>query len=131
MNKLISTLFATVLTISAFSVSAATTPENTDDASNLGTADSPQHKQQENRTDKGPTDVNQGATDSDASNLGNADSPQHVEQNKRTEKGPAQDLKERNANKNKVLKAKEENHGTTKGNQIQPAEPNAAAPAVK
>lgn len=97
MNKLISTLFATVLTISAFSVTAATTPDNTDDASSLGTADS----------------------------------PQHVEQNKRTEKGPAQDLKARHAKKNKVLKAKEENHGTTKGNQIQPAEPDTAAPAVK
>lgn len=131
MNKLIATLFAAALTISAFSVTAATTTENTDDASNLGTANSPQHKLQENRTDKGSTDVNQGATDSDASSLGNADSPQHVEQNKRTDKGPAQDLKARHAKKNTVLKAKDENHGTTKGNQIQPAEPETAAPAVK
>ena len=131
MNKLISTVFATVLTVSAFSANAATSPDNKDDASNLGTADSPQIKQQQNRTDKGPTGVNQGATENDASNLGNADSPQHVEQNKRTDKGPAQDLKARNANKNKVLTTKEENHGTTKGNQIQPTEPETAAPAVK
>lgn len=131
MNKLISALFATVLTVSAFSVTAATTPENTDDASDLGTADSPQIQQQQNRTDKGATGVNQGATEDDASNLGNADSPQHVEQNKRTDKGPAQDLKARNANKNKVLKAKEENHGTTKGNKVQPTSPEAAAPAQK
>ena len=131
MNKLISTLFATVLTISTFSAIAATTPENADDASSIGTAESPQHKQQEMRTDKGSTDMNQGATESDASNLGNAGSPQHVEQNKRTDKGPAQDLKARHAKKNKVLKAKEANQGTTKGNQLQPAEPETAAPAVK
>jgi len=30
-----------------------------------------------------------------------------------------------------VLKEKEDNHGKTKGNQIQPTEPEAAAPAVK
>ena len=93
MNKLISTLFATALTISAFSAIAATTPENADDASSIGTAESPQHKQQEMRTDKGATDVNQGATNSDASSLGNADSPQHVEQNKRTDKGQLKTLK--------------------------------------
>jgi len=59
MNKLISTLIATVLTISTFSAIAATTPENADDASSIGTAESPQHKQQEMRTDKGSTDMNE------------------------------------------------------------------------
>ncbi len=131
MNKLIPTLFALALTMSAFSAIAATTPENADDASSLGTSSSPQHKQQQNRTEKGATDVNQGATESDASSLGNAASPQHVEQNKRTDKGPAQDLKARHAKKNKVLREKEDNQGTTKGNQIQPTEPETAAPAVK
>jgi len=75
MNKLISTLFVAALTINTFYAIAATTPENADDASSLGTSASPQHNQQENRTEKGATDVNQGATSSDASSLGNVDSP--------------------------------------------------------
>ena len=131
MDKLISALFATVLTIGSASAFAATSTDNKDDASTLGTAESPQVQQQQNRTDKGPTDTYQNAPSDKASNLGNSESPQIVEQNKRTDKGPAQDLKTRNAKKNKVLKAKEENHGTTKGNQIQPTEPDTAAPATK
>ena len=131
MNTLISTLFASVLTVGSVSAFAATSTDNTDDASTLGTAESPQVQRQQNRTDKGPTDVYQNAPSDDSSNLGNADSPQVVEQSKRTDKGPAQDLKARNAKKNKVLKTKEENHGTTKGNQIQPAQPETAAPATK
>ncbi len=38
--------------MSAFSVSAATTPENTDDGSAIGTSDTPQIKQQDKRIDK-------------------------------------------------------------------------------
>jgi len=131
MNKLISALFATVLTIGSASAFAATGTDNKDDASALGTAESPQVERQQNRTDKGPTDVYQTAPSDNSSNLGNIDSPQVVEQNKRTDKGPAQDLKARNADKNKVLKSKAENHGTTKGNKIQPTEPDSAAPATK
>lgn len=131
MNKLISTLFVTALTIGSASVFAATSTDNKDDASTLGTSESPQIKQQQNRTDKGASEVYQTAPSDNSSNLGNSNSPQVVEQNERTDKGPAQDLKARNADKNKVLKAKEDNHGTTKGNQIQPTQPESAAPATK
>ena len=41
--------------MSAFSVSAATTPENTDDGSAIGTSDTPQIKHQDKRIDKGTT----------------------------------------------------------------------------
>ncbi|MES2501920.1 MAG: hypothetical protein V4545_04885 [Pseudomonadota bacterium] len=131
MNKLISALFATVLTIGSASAFAATSPDNKDDASTLGTSESPQVKQQQNRTDKGASEVYQTAPSDNSSNLGNSNSPQVVDQSERTDKGPAQDLKARNADKNKVLKAKEDNHGTTKGNQIQPTQPESAAPATK
>ena len=52
MNKLISSVFFTALFVSAFPVNAATTPENTDDGSALGTSDTPQIKQQDKRIDK-------------------------------------------------------------------------------
>ena len=52
MTKTITSVFLTALLASAFSVSAATTPENTDDASALGTSDTPQIKQQDRRIDK-------------------------------------------------------------------------------
>lgn len=97
MNKLISTIFAASLTLSTFSVYAATTPDNTDDASSIGTAESPQHKLQDKRTDK----------------------------------GPSENTTQKHHKKNKVMKEKETNGGTTKGNQIQPTEPEGAAPAVK
>ncbi|MES2546904.1 MAG: hypothetical protein V4575_04300 [Pseudomonadota bacterium] len=131
MNKLISTLFATALTIGSASAFAATSPDNKDDASTLGTSESPQVQQQQNRTDKGPNDVYQNAPSDDSSNLGNSESPQVKQQQDRTDKGPAQDVKARNAQKNKVLKTKEENHGTTKGNKVQPTEPETAAPVTK
>ncbi len=131
MNKLISYLFAAALTASAFSVYAATTPDNTDDGSHIGTSESLQHKQQDYRTDKGPTELSTDAVKDDSSSLGNADSPQHVQQNRRTEKGVSQNPSERQTKKNKVMKAKEKNSGTTKGNQIQPTEPENAAPATK
>ena len=52
MNKTITSAFLTALLVSAFSATAATTPENTDDASALGTSDTPQIKQQDKRIDK-------------------------------------------------------------------------------
>ncbi len=131
MNKLISTIFAASLTLSTFSVYAATTPDNTDDASSIGTAESPQHKLQDKRTDKGPTEVNSDSLKNDGGNLGNSETPQHVEQNKRTDKGPSENTTQKHHKKNKVMKEKETNGGTTKGNQIQPTEPEGAAPAVK
>ncbi|HYN54278.1 MAG TPA: hypothetical protein VES38_06205 [Methylotenera sp.] len=130
MNELISNLFAATLTFSAFSVYAATTPDNIDDGSNIGTSESPQHKQQSNRTDKGPTEMSTDAVKDDGSNLGTAESPQHVKQNKRTDKGAVQNPSERHVEKNKVMQEKDNNKGTTKGNQIQPTEPENAAPAV-
>lgn len=54
MKNLISTILATALTVITLSVYAATPPDNTDDASSIGTSESPQHKLQENRTDKDP-----------------------------------------------------------------------------
>ena len=56
MNKLISGIFAATLTLGAISVYAATTPNNTDDGSSIGTSESPQHKQQSMRTNKGNTE---------------------------------------------------------------------------
>ena len=52
MNKTITSAFLTALLVSAFSVTAATTPENSDDASALGTSDTPQIKHQDKRIDK-------------------------------------------------------------------------------
>lgn len=52
MNKTITSAFLTALVVSAFSANAATKPENTDDASALGTSDTPQIKQQDLRIDK-------------------------------------------------------------------------------
>ena len=55
MTKTITSVFLTALLMSAFSVSAATTPENTDDGSALGTSDTPQIKHQDKRIDKSST----------------------------------------------------------------------------
>ena len=55
MNKTITSVFLTALLVSSFSVSAATTPENTDDGSAIGTSDTPQIKHQDRRIDKGMT----------------------------------------------------------------------------
>ena len=52
MTKTITSVFFTALLMSAFSVSAATTPENTDDGSAIGTSDTPQIKHQDKRIDK-------------------------------------------------------------------------------
>ena len=53
MNKTLINLVATVFLTSSISVFAATTPDtNKDDASNLGTSDTPQIKQQDKRMDK-------------------------------------------------------------------------------
>lgn len=55
MTKTITSVFLTALLVSAFSASAATTPENTDDGSAIGTSDTPQIKHQDRRIDKGTT----------------------------------------------------------------------------
>lgn len=55
MNKLITSTFATLMCASAFSVTAATTPENSDDGSAIGTSETPQIKQQDKRIDKKAT----------------------------------------------------------------------------
>jgi hypothetical protein len=52
MIKTITSVFLTALLASSLSASAATTPENTDDGSAIGTSDSPQIKQQDRRIDK-------------------------------------------------------------------------------
>ena len=52
MYKTISSVFFTILLLSSISAYAATTSENTDDASALGTSDTPQIKQQDRRIDK-------------------------------------------------------------------------------
>jgi len=126
MNTLIKNLLAATLALNTYVVYAATTPENTDDASSLGTSTSPQVQRQMDRTDKGATGVNQGATDSDASNLGNLETPQVKRQMERTDKGASEPVKPNR--KNKVLRAKDDNHGTTKGNKLQPSDPTQAAP---
>jgi len=127
MNTLLKSLLAATLALNTYAVVAATQPDNADDASSLGTSSSPQVQKQSDRTDKGATDVNQGATESDASNLGNAETPQIKKQNERANKG-ASERPEPNR-KNKVLRSKDDNHGTTKGNKVQPGVPEQAAPA--
>ncbi len=126
MNKLLIALLLSVASVSSY---AATNDQNKDDASTLGTSESPQVQKQQNRTDKGATGVNQEGVKDDASNLGNADSPQVVKQNKRTDKGVSERPMKKKA-KNKVMKEKEENAGTTQGNPVQPSSPESAPPAV-
>ena len=126
MNKLLIALLFSAASISPY---AATNDENKDDASNLGTSESPQVQRQQNRTDKGATDVHQEGVKDDASNLGNTDSPQVKKQQSRTDKDVAERPTKKQP-KNKVLKKKEENAGTTKGNPVQPTEPESAPPAT-
>jgi hypothetical protein len=129
MNKLLSTLLAGLLACGTYSAIAATQPDNSDDGSNIGTADSPQHKAQERRTDKGAVGANNGATDMDeASDLGNADSPQHKKQIERSNKNGATQNTHRH-HKNKVQKNKEMNEGTTQGNKVQPTDTDNGTPA--
>ena len=52
MIKTITSIFLTALLAGSISAYSATTPENTDDASALGTSDTPQIKQQDRRIDK-------------------------------------------------------------------------------
>ncbi|HEY9210786.1 MAG TPA: hypothetical protein VIO56_05185 [Methylotenera sp.] len=52
MNRFIVNTFATAIFASSFAVTAATTTENTDDGSALGTSDSSQIKQQDKIIDK-------------------------------------------------------------------------------
>jgi hypothetical protein len=55
MNKIIVNTLATAVFLSAFSATAATTTENTDDGSAIGTSQTPQIKQQDKRIDKKAT----------------------------------------------------------------------------
>lgn len=55
MNKIIVNTLATAIFLSAFSATAATTTENTDDGSAIGTSETPQIKQQDKRIDKKAT----------------------------------------------------------------------------
>jgi hypothetical protein len=127
MNKLLLSLIAAAMAANTYAVIAATDTDNVDDASKLGTSDSPQIKKQMDRTDKGATGVNQGATDmDDASKLGTEDTPEIKEQMDRTDKGVSEPVKKNT--KNKVLRKKHDNHGTTKGNKVQPTQPESAAP---
>lgn len=59
MKNVIVNVFATALFVSTCAVSAATTTGNTDDGSAIGTADSPQVKQQDKRMDKKPMNKSQ------------------------------------------------------------------------
>jgi hypothetical protein len=52
MNKFIVSTFAAAVFASSFAVTAATTTENTDDGSAIGTSDTPQVKQQDKMLDK-------------------------------------------------------------------------------
>ena len=52
MNKTMTSLFFTVLLVSALPTSAATTQENAEDKNSLGTSETPQIKQQDKRIDK-------------------------------------------------------------------------------
>lgn len=127
MNKILAYIFIALITC-AHSVIAATQSDNKDDASNLGTAETPQHKKQEMRTDKGPVGANNGATEmDDASNLGTADTPQHKKQMERSYKNGATQNTHRH-NKNKVMKNKEMNEGTTQGNKVQPTDTDNGTP---
>jgi hypothetical protein len=58
MTKTITSVFFTALLASTFYAYAATTPENSDDGSALGTSDTPQVKQQDRRIDKKSSDKN-------------------------------------------------------------------------
>lgn len=126
MNKL---LLALIFTATSITANAATNENNKDDGSTIGTSESPQVQKQQNRTDKGATGVHQDGTYDDASNLGTEDSPQVKKQQARTDKGTSQ-KPHKNKAKNKVMQKKDENAGTSKGNPIQPTEPETAPPAV-
>lgn len=129
MNKLLPYLFAGLLVTSAYPAIAATQSDNLDDASDLGTADTPQHKAQKKRTDKGEVGVNTGATEMDeASDLGTVDTPQHKKQMERTHnKGTSKNTSTKP--KNKVMRNKEMNEGTTQGNKLQPTDTQNGTPA--
>ena len=125
MNKLLLALFVSTLSISSY---GATNDNNKDDGSTIGTSESPQVQRQQNRTDKGATDVHQDGVTDDASNLGTSETPQVQKQQSRTDKGVSERPSKKA--KNKVMKKKEENAGTTKGNPVQPTEPESAPPAT-
>ncbi|MEO6117454.1 MAG: hypothetical protein ABIP37_00100, partial [Methylotenera sp.] len=59
MNRLITALLISAFSMSTITSFAATTDENKDDGSAIGTSDSSQVQKQQNRTDKGATGVHQ------------------------------------------------------------------------
>lgn len=127
MKRILRSIFSTGLVLMTTSVFAADGVGNLNDASDLGTSDSAQVKSQTDRTDKGTVEMNQGATDNESSNLGNADSPQVKKQMEHTDKGASEPAKKHH--KSKLMKEKSDNAGTTKGNKVQPNQPESAAPA--
>jgi len=126
MNKLLLALFISTLSISSY---GATNDNNKDDGSTMGTSETPQVQRQQSRTDKGATGVNQDGVKDDASTLGTSETPQVQKQQNRTDKGVSE-RPNKNKAKNKVMREKEKNAGTTQGNPIQPTEPEAAPPAT-
>lgn len=127
MNKLLLALFISTISISSYG--ATNENNNKDDGSALGTSESPQLQRQQNRTDKGATGVHQDGVKDDASALGTSETPQVQKQQNRTDKGVSE-RPNKNKAKNKVLRKKDENAGTTKGNPVQPTEPESAPPAT-
>jgi hypothetical protein len=55
MNKFTCSILAAALSLSAYSVSAATTTQNTDDGSAIGTSETPQIKQQDQTIESAPS----------------------------------------------------------------------------
>ncbi len=131
MNIFTSSIIAAALSLSALSVTAGTSTQNVDDASNLGTAESPQVQEQQMRTDKGVTEMQVDPIKDDASNLGNVETPQVQKQQMRTDKGPSVNPSDRpHSKKSKLMRKKDMNSGTTKGNKVQPNQPQEAAPVA-
>jgi hypothetical protein len=126
MNKLLIALLFSAISIGPLSAMAA---ESKDDGSNLGTSESPQVQRQQSRTDKGATGVHQDGVNDDASDLGNSDSRQVRDQSKRTDKGTSE--RPAKNHRNKVMKNKDEKAGTTRGNPVQPTEPESAPPTTR
>lgn len=124
MSKLLTILFLS--TLSTISI-AATTQENKDDASSLGTSENPQVQQQQNNTDKEPIVTNDSVVIDDQRSMESSDAKKTKDQAKHNKNGSIN--KSKHNAKNKVMKEKEMNSGTSKGNPIQPTEPESAPPA--
>lgn len=138
MNKFISTIFAATIMLCSYSVIAATTPSNTDDASALGTSDTPQVVNQDktttNKTNHKPmmhknrmhhSNMDMKAMDTNGDGMISKD--EYMAYNE-TSYGK---MKQTNGMVSTKDMEDEMNAGTTKGNKLQPSEPANAAPAGK